>query len=78
MNLVHLNLKAKELELLIDNNNNIQELTKNELKLALDTLYKQFEIIKERIKANKDLKQIYEDAKKSYEIILAAYNERTK
>jgi len=78
LNLVHLNLKAKELELLIDNNNNIQELTKNELKLALDTLYKQFEIIKERIKANKDLKQIYEDAKKSYEIILAAYNERTK
>jgi hypothetical protein len=62
---------------LIDNNNNIQELTKNELKLALDTLYKQFEIIKERIKANKDLKQIYEDAKKSYEIILDAYNERT-
>ena len=78
MNLVHLNLKAKELELLIDNNNKIKDLTKYELKSALNTLYKQFSIIKDRIKANKDLKQIYEYAKKSYEIILDAYNERTK
>ena len=38
----------------------------------------QISIIKESIKANKDLKQIYEYAKNSYKVILDDYNERTK